>query len=438
MPMRSLSSTLVLLAGLQLLHAGPKDWPGWRGPFSNGISELKGLPDVWSETENIAWKVALEGRGHSSPVLWGDRLFLTTDLEGEVIPGAAAVKHTLEGKDFVHPEATGATREHTLKLLCFDARTGKLLWDRVAYQGRVFDDVARFNTYASPTVITDGAHVYAYFESQGLYSYDFDGKLTWKTSFGGIATLGVGTGVSPVLAGDQVIVLADQDEGKSSFIAAVSTRDGKLAWKTPRTSALTWTTPLVVDASGRKQIIVPSTENVISYDASNGKPIWQVEGLDSNVVHTPVTGHGLVFVSAGYPKKKILAIRLDPSSGQDRIAWRYDKGTGYIPSPLLLGDSLYVITDGGIVSCLDARTGLPRYEGKRFKTPAKFLSPPVAFDGRILITSQDGDTHVVKAGPEFVVLRTNSLGESINASLALAGEAIFVRSEKHLFRISYK
>ena len=427
--MKSLFVAIGLLAAF--VEGGPNDWPGWRGPTADGLSLAKGFPTSWSTSTNIAWKVPVEGRGHSSPVVWGDRLFVTTDIEGEPIPDAGAVKHVLEGQPFVHPDATGANRKHTLKLLCYDTREGKLLWDRVAYQGPAFDDVAKFNTYASPTVVTDGTRVYAYFESQGLYAFDFDGKLIWKTSLGGIATLGVGTGVSPVLAGDKVIILADQDEGKGSFIAAVSTSDGKIAWKTSRTNALTWTVPLITKAG----IIVPSTEDVVAYDPSTGTALWKTEGLDSNVVHTAVAGHGMIYVSAGYPKKKTLAIRLNPAEGEPRVAWKYEKGTGYIPSPLLVGDYLYLMTDAGLVTCLDAHTGAVKYEGKRFKQAAKFMSPPVAADGMILITSQEGETHILKAGPEFEVLADNGIEEPVYAGLALSKQSIFIRSAKHLFCI---
>ena len=428
----SIVAALLLACSLQ---AGQNDWPGWRGPASDGVSKAKGFPLTWGADSNIAWKVPVEGRGHSSPVISGDRLFITTDIEGETIPGAAAVKHILEGKPFVHPEAVGANREHTLKVLCYDTRDGKLLWDRVAYRGPAFDDVARFNTFASPTVVTDGKGVYAYFESQGLYKYDFKGKLIWAMSLGGIATLGVGTGVSPVLAGDKVVILADQDEGENSFIAAVSKSDGKLAWKFARKNALTWTTPFVIVLGKTRQIVVPSTEDVVSYDAANGKEIWKTEGLGSNVVHTPVMGHGMLFVSAGYPKKKTMAIRLQPAAGESRIAWRYEKGTGYIPSPVLLGDYLYIMTDSGLLTCLDAHTGTPRYEGKRFKTPGRFTGPLVAADGMLFITSDDGDTHVVKAGAEYQVLSDNSLGEPVYTCLAPVDGSIYMRSAKHLFCI---
>jgi outer membrane protein assembly factor BamB len=433
--MRSALLSIVTFAGVTLSPAGPPDWPAWRGPSSNGISTLKNIPVAWSAANNIAWKTPVPGRGHSSPVVWGDRLFLTTDIEGEVLPDAKPVKHRLEGQDFVHPDSVGSNHRHTLKVLCFDGATGKQLWERTAFDGAVFDDIHKFNTYASPTPVTDGKYVYAYFESQGLYKYDVDGTLLWKMSLGGIATLGVGTGVSPVLFEDKILILADQDEGEGSFLAAVSTRDGKIVWKTKRKAALTWTTPVVVEAGKRTELIVVATEHVIAYDPRTGVEIWRAEGLDSNSVHTPVFGHGMVYVTGGYPKKRTLAIRLDPEAGADRVAWKYEKGTGYIPSPILYGDYLYILTDSGLLTCLDAQTGEPKYEGKRFPTPSKFTSAPVGFDGKLMITSNDGDTYVLKAGPVYELLGTNSLDEPVFASLAIAGDSVYIRSSKNLYRV---
>src|SRR5579864_934880 len=310
---------LLILAAAATAEPPPDVWPGWRGPAS-GVSSLRTLPSAWSADRNVAWKADVPGRGHSSPVVWGNRVFLTTDIEGDVLPGADPVKHKLEGQPFVHPDSVGGNRKHTLKVLAYDAVNGKLLWERTAYEGKVFDDTHRFNTYASPTPVTDGKYVYVWFESQGLYKYDFEGNLQWSTSLGGIATLGVGYGGSPVLFEDVLLLLCDQDEGEHSFLAAVSTSDGKVRWKLDRKNQITWTTPLVVNSGGRTMLIVPATEDVVAYDPRTGKELWRAEGLAGNVVHTPVTGHGMVYVSTGYPTKKTMGIRLDPAPGEARVA----------------------------------------------------------------------------------------------------------------------
>lgn len=424
----------VLLSLSALALAGAEDWPGWRGPTASGISTLKDVPASWSADRNVAWKTPLEGRGLSSPVVWGDRIFLTADIEGEASEGVPP-KHKIRGEPFRHPDSTGMNHKHILKLMSFDAKSGKQLWERTAYHGTVNDEIHKFNTYASPTTVTDGKFVYAYFESQGLYKYDFEGNQVWKMSLGPISTEGVGSGVSPVLFEDKIIILADQDEGENSFMAAVSTKDGKIAWKVARNAQVSWTVPVIREVNKQPQLIVSGTENLIAYDPRTGKEIWRTEGVGGNSVHTPVFGHGMAFVSTGYPTKNVMAVRLNPAPGEERIAWTYKKGTGYIPNTILYGDYLYFMTDAGLLTCVDAMTGKPQYESKRFPTPGHFVSAPVAFEDKVLITSQDGDTYVLKAGPTFEILGTNSLGEGVNASLAIAGDSIYIRSEKSLYRI---
>jgi outer membrane protein assembly factor BamB len=418
-----------------IAFAGTDDWPGWRGPTANGISPLKDLPSSWSAERNVAWKTPLEGRGLSSPVVWGDRVFLTADIQGDAVEGLTPPKHHIRGEPFRHPDSMGMDHKHILKVMSFDAKSGKQLWVRTAYDGPVADEIHKFNTYASATTVTDGKFVYAYFESQGLYKYDFDGKLIWKMSLGPISTEGVGSGVSPLLFEDKIIILADQDEGQNSFMAAISTSDGKIAWKVARQAQVSWTVPVILDVNKQPQMIVSGTENLIAYDPRTGKEIWKTEGVGGNSVHTPVFGHGMVFVSTGYPTKNVMAVRLNPAPGEERVAWTYKKGTGYIPNTILYGDYMYFMTDAGLLTCVDAKTGAVQYESKRFPTPGHFAAAPVAFDGKVLITSQDGDTYVLKAGPTFEILGTNSMGEGVVASLAIAGDSIYIRSDKNLYRI---
>lgn len=425
--------TAILMSALAL--AVDDDWPGWRGPTANGVSPLKNIPSSWSADRNVAWKTPLEGRGHSSPVVWGDRIFLTTDIEGERVEGVVPPKHILRGEPFRQPDSTGMDHKHILKVMCFDTKSGKRLWERVAYQGIMADEIHKFNTYASPTTVTDGKSVYAYFGSEGLYKYDFDGNLVWKTSFGPIMTEGLGVGVSPVLFEDKIIILADQDDGDHSFLAAVSVKDGSTVWKTARKARSSSTVPVLVEVDKQTQLIVSGTEKLMAYDPRTGKEIWSTEGVGGVSVHTPVIGHGMVFASTGYPIKNIIAVRLNPGPGEERIAWTYKKGTGYIPNTILYGDYLYFLTDAGLVTCVDAVTGKVQYDSKRFPTPGHFAGAPVAFDGKLLITSQDGDTYVLKAGPEHELLGTNSLGEGVVASLAIAGDSIYIRSDKNLYRI---
>jgi outer membrane protein assembly factor BamB len=413
-------------------------WPGWRGPGGQGVAAAMGLPTEWSDTKNIAWKTPLPGRGHSSPVVWGDRIFLTTAIDGDLVPGAKAVQHMDEGKEFVHPDAIGADRKHRFEVLSIDATTGKILWERVAFEGTPYDSAHRKASFASPTAVTDGERVYAFFGAEGLYAYDFEGKLRWKATMPGIANMGVGYGTSPVLYKGLIILQCDEDSGDKSFIAAYDAKTGKEAWRVARKVQVSWATPVIVRAGERDELVTSGTEWLIAYEPGTGKELWRSKGLESNAVPSPVAGKDVVVLTSGYPSKKAVAIKPGGSgdiTGSSRVLWTYHKGTAYVPSPILYGDFVYLVTDKGLMTCLDAKTGAVKYEGARPPVAATFMASPVAFDGKILLSSQDGDTFVIKAGPTHEVLRTNSLGEAISASPAIANGRIYIRGEKTLFAI---
>lgn len=435
--MSSYRLPLLLVAAASAAFA---NWPQWRGPQSAGVSPDKDLPTSWSAAENIRWKTPIPGRGHSSPIVWGTKVFVTTAIEGPVVPGVKAPKHMMRGEEFRHPDSLGADRSHTLKVLCLDRDSGKVLWERTAHEGTIYDDRHRAGSYASATPVTDGRYVYAYFGSPGVFCYDFNGKLIWKFSPGELATMGMGVGVSPVLHENLIFLVCDQEfSGEGSFMVALDKTTGKQAWRAERAKApVTWSTPVVVRAGKRHELVVGADNVTIAYDPATGKELWRANGVGANAIPSPVVGHGMVFLSAGYPTKHAYGIRagLDGDlTDSDAIAWKYDKGAAYVPSPILYGDYLYLMTDAGLLTCLDARTGAVLYEGGRPTAPGRFFASPVAYDGKILITSQNGDTFVIKAGPKHEVLATNSLGEAVSASLALAAGRIFIRGEKHLYCI---
>lgn len=414
------------------------NWPQWRGPDGSGVSPETNLPAEWNDQKNIEWKTPLPGRGHSSPIVWGGRIFLTTSIEGPEVPGAAPVKHQIEGKEFLHPDSVGGNRRHTLKVLCVDAAAGKILWERTAYEGAVYDNRHKKNTFASPTPATDGRLVYAFFGSEGLYAYDFSGKPAWKFTPGGIATMGMGAGTSPVLFESLVILQCDEDSGERSFLVALDKKTGREVWRTPRKVQVSWATPILVKAGNRMELVTSGNENVIAYDPATGKELWRSAGVQSNAIPSPVAGHGLVFVTAGFPAKRVFAIRPGGSgdvTATPNVVWKYEKGTAYVPSPILYGGYLYLVTDRGLVTCLDAKTGEVKYEGARVPAPAMFTSSLVAMDGKLFLTSEDGDTFVIKAGPQHEVLGANSLKEPIYASLAVSHGRIFIRGDKHLYAI---
>lgn len=429
--------TAILCAGWGL--AGENDWPQWRGPQGQGISMEKGLPTEWSSTKNVLWKTRIPGDGHSSPIVWGNRIFLTTSIEGAEIPGYKRITHRdAKGEEYIHPDSMGADRLYALQVLSIDRDTGKVLWRNTAYDGPVLDDRARKNTYASCTAVTDGQYVYFFFEAQGLYCYDFNGQLIWKASFENWLKGGMGPGMSPVLYENLIILQCDRENGEGSYITALDKKTGKAVWKTARQNRRSWATPLLVTTGGRPELVASGTESVISYDPATGKELWRSKGVVSHPIPSLVTGHGMVFATAGSSTKLAMGIKLGGSGDITNtlyMVWEYRKGTAYVPSPILYGDYLYLMTETGLLTCLDARTGEVKYEGGRVPIPASFKASPVAFEDMILLTSEDGDSFLIKAGPVHEVLRTNSLAEPVWASPAISQGRIFIRAEKNLYCI---
>ncbi len=413
-----------------------RHWAQWRGPNGQGIATGV-YQDTWSPTENIAWKSPIPGRGHSSPIVYGDRIFLTTSIQGKRVPGRKAPDHL--GFDlkpgYLNPDSTAVDYDHSLHVLGIDARTGKILWNHTAYDGPMYDDRHRLNTYASASVVTDGQMVFASFEAHGMYAYTMDGTLKWKTELGNIAKAGMGPGTSPILYKNLVILQVDQEMGTGSNMRAFDRNTGKQVWRADRSHRRSWATPILFPVDGRIDLIASGAESVIAYDPETGKERWRTEGTRGHPIPSFVTTHGLVFAAAGYPTKVVLALRPEAKNEASRIAWTYNKGTAYVTSPIAIGDYLYLFTDGGITTCLDARTGAVVYEGGRAPVPSTFRASAVSFGDKFLMTSEDGDTFVVRAGPKHEVLRTNSLGEPIWASPALANGTIYIRGEKHLFAI---
>lgn len=411
-------------------------WAQWRGP--NGQGRATGTyQDTWSQTENVAWKTPIPGRGHSSPIVWGNYIFLTTSIQGKHVPGRKAPDHL--GFDmkpgYVNPDSMAVDYDHALYTLAVDATTGKILWQHQAYDGPMYDDRHRLNTYASSSVVTDGELVFASFEAHGLYAYTMNGDLKWKADLGNIAKAGMGPGTSPILYKNLVILQVDQEMGAGSNIRAFDRNTGKEVWRAERNNRRSWATPILMPVGDRLDLIASGAEAVVAYDPDTGKERWRTEGTRSHPIPSFVTTHGMVFATAGNSAKVVLALRPEAQDDASRIAWKYNKGTAYVTSPIAIGDYLYLFTDTGITTCLDARTGAVVYEGGRVPVPATFRASAVSFDDKFLMTSEDGDTFVVRAGPTHEVLRTNSLDEPIWASPALANGVIYIRTDKHLYAI---
>jgi outer membrane protein assembly factor BamB len=441
---RSTAALVVALIAAAIPSAGATDaqfnWPQWRGPDGLGVSAEADLPTEWTPTRNIAWKTAIAGRGHSSPIVWGNRIFLTTSIRGAHVPGRKAPVHPdfNHQPGYVHPDSTDVDYRYAVKVLALDTDNGRIVWEHTPYDGLMFDDRHRKNTYASPTIATDGRLVFAFFESLGLYAYDFEGRLAWKADLGPVIKAGLGPGTSPIVFENLVIVLCDQEMGKGSFLVALDRQSGKQVWRTDRTNRRSWATPLLVRANDRVELVTSGAEFVTSYDPKTGRELWRANGTQSHPIPSPVAGHGMVFMTAGSQAKRAFAVRLGGKgdlTNSSSIVWQYNKGTAYVPSPILFGRYLYLMTDTGLLTCLDAVTGERHYEGGRVPVPATFTASPVAYGDRLLLTSEDGDTFVVRAGPKHEVLATNSVGEPVYASLAIANGRIYIRGERHLFAI---
>jgi outer membrane protein assembly factor BamB len=425
---------IVLLAlALTTASVNAENWPQWRGPGGQGISSEAAVPTQWSSGKNIVWKTEVPP-GHSSPIVWNTRIFLTAAIEGDVLPGAMAVRHTVDGQEWLHPDSVAADRKQTLKVLSVDAATGKIIWERTAYEGAVYDARHRRGSFAGPTAATDGTMVFAYFGPEGLYAYDFSGALAWKV-VQPFKTHGLGTGTSQNLYQNLVIIQRDEDEGKESAIVGYDKATGREIWKTRRPVQISWSTPALVSAGGGTELVTNGSEFAIGYDPATGRELWRTKGVESNAIHSPLVGKGLVIMTAGYPAKKVIAIRPGAVGNERRVAWEYAKGTGYVLSNMLYGDYVYLLTDNGVVTCLEAATGAVKYEGGRPATPSRFMGSPVAFNGWIAMTSEDGETFMLQAGPTHNIVYTNTLDEPVYSSPAIAAGRIYIRGERHLFAI---
>ena len=434
-------SALVILIAASLSMAYAENWPGWRGPGSLGISTEKGIPTQWDLSKNVKYSVEVPGLGHSSPIIWGNRIFVTTAVNSN--PAEADWQ-----KGFPRVERKPDASEIFWKVLCYDRDTGKLLWEQTAIRRKPVNPRHTKNSYASQTPATDGTYVYAFFADQGMYCYDFNGKLIWSKDLGSFTMRnGWGTGSSPVLYKDFVIQTCDQETGKS-FIIALDKKTGKTAWRAERDELSSWSTPYLYLQGARPELIVNATRAIRSYDPQTGKLLWECRGPATSITTpTPTFSNGLIIVSSGFivePTRPITAFRpgangdITLKEGETKsadIAWRQLAAAPYIPSPTAYGDYLYVLLDQGFLACYETKTGKEVYGRKRIDVGANFSASPVVIDGRLYCASEDGDVYVIKAGPEYELLAKNSIGESIMASPAVSDGKMFIRAIKHLYCI---
>ena len=421
--------------------AALNQWAQWRGPLGTGVAPRGNPPLEWSEEKNVRWKVAIPGKGLSTPVIWGDRIFLTAAIAvGDALPdhGHAHGAH----------DNMPASYRHKFVVLAVNRRDGSILWQRTVNDERPHESTHETGSWASHSPVTDGEYVFASFGSRGIYCLDMAGELVWKKDLGNMQTLhGHGEGSSPALYGDTLIVNWDHEGG--SFVVALDKRTGSERWKVLRDEVTSWSTPLVVVHEGKPQVIIAATKRVRGYDLATGDVIWECGGLATNVVASPVAADGFVYVGNSYEFRAMLAIRLSAAKGDitntDAIVWTRDRHTPYVPSPLLYsdrapgGDRLYFLKHyQGILTCLEAKTGKTLFGPQRLPGIGNVYASLVGAAGRVYIVSLNGTTVVLEHGREFKLLATNRLDDSFSASPAIVGNELFLRGDRSLYCIGEK
>jgi outer membrane protein assembly factor BamB len=396
------------------------DWPYWRGPSSTGVARGD-APLTWSATERIAWKAEIPGRGFSSPVVWGNRVFVTTAVP---VGGGGGAR---------------ALGEHRFLVICVDRQTGKQLWEheaRVAtpHEGYHF----QYGSFASISPVTDGSHLIAYFGSRGLFAYTLDGKLVWQKDLGQLRMYQTfGEGNWPLLAGSTLLIVFDHES--ESALIAFDKATGRELWRTPRQGNTNWSGPYVTTHNGRRQVIVSASREVVGYDLETGKRIWHARGLGQNTIPAPVATDGLVTVMSGFRNPNLLTIRLGREgdlTDTDAIVWQNQRGNSYTASPVLHDGKLYVLTDSGQLTCWDMKTGKAFYQQQRLPKAYNFKASPVAANGKLYLASEEGDVIVVKMGDTFEVLATNTIpGETFIATPAIVDGGIYLRGKNTLYAI---
>jgi outer membrane protein assembly factor BamB len=396
-----MTQTILLLSLLFL----SQDWPEFRGPTGQGNSDERGLPLVWSETKNVRWKVAIPGRGWSSPAIHGDRIWLTTATE--------------EGK--------------SLRAISVDRNTGAILQNVEVFRLKSLGNLNSKNSQASPTPVLEGDRVYLHFGAYGTACITQSGEVVWKTRLD-YDNGQHGPGGSPVIYDNLLILSCDGQDVQ--YVVALDKLTGKIKWKKLREGYQAYTTPLIVRLPAGDQVISPGAFRAVSYEPRTGKELWQVRYGDgfSNVPR-PVYGNGLVFICTGFQQPSLLAVRLDGRGDvtKSHIAWTLKRGVSLTPSPLLVGDELYMVSDNGVASCIDAKTGASHWQ---VRLGGNHSASPLYADGRIYFLSEEGESVVIAPGKEFKALGKNQLDGPTLASMAVSNGSIFVRSQTHLYRLS--
>jgi outer membrane protein assembly factor BamB len=424
---------ICLIAFAATLHAS--DWPQWRGPDGQGHADATDLVSTWSETNNVRWKTALPGRGWSSPVIEGDQIWMTAATEVEATPEKTQERMRAGKAD----KPMNVCERVTFHALCVDKNSGALLHNLELMDEKEPQYIHRLNSYASPTPVIEKGRLYCHFGTFGTVCVDTKtAKVRWQNRNLHVVHEN-GPGSSPIIVNDHLIFHMDGID--EQFIVALDKNTGDVAWQTKRSGALhtnpqmrkAYATPLLTEIGGQAQLLSPAADWLYSYEPSTGRELWKLNygALGYSVVPRPLTGHGLAYICTSFDRSELLAIRLE--SAEHEIAWRYNKGVSQMPCPTLVGNEIYFVTDSaGIVTCLDARTGEERWKER---IGGNFSAAPLLADGKLYFFSREGVTTVLKPGPKFQLLAQNTLDGSLMASAAAVDKALFLRTDKALYRI---
>ncbi len=433
----------VLLAATVPVCAS-ENWPRFRGPGARGVASNRDAPDYWSAIDNIRWKTEIAGRGWSSPIVWGNHVFLTT-VVGE--DDSNPPKGKVEGGEAFSEHRQQSTSDRQWKVLCLDLLSGKVKWERLVHRGPPPAPIHVKNSYATETPVTDGDRVYACFGNVGVFCFDFSGRLVWsRATPPHMMQYDAGTAASPVLDGDRVYLVNDNEE--QSYLLALDKRTGQEVWRVDRDEKSNWCTPYIWKHEKRTEIVTSGSGKVRAYDL-DGQLLWWFTGMSGITVPTPFAGQGLLYVSSGYIRDKqrpVYAIRpgavgdisLQPGETSNAaIAWHRPKAAPYHPTPLLYDGRLYVLYDRGWLSAFDPQTGAPLFEKERFPRGGQFWASPWAAGGRVFCLNEDGVTFVLRAGDRFELLSTNKLADDdmCFATPAVAGDRLLIRSSVRIYCI---
>jgi outer membrane protein assembly factor BamB len=435
---------LAALATTASLFAASPEWPQFRGPGARGVAENPRLPERWSATENVEWRTDVPGRGWSCPIVAGNRVFLTT------VASEGVMEDPKKGLYFGGERRDIPKTAHQWLVLCYDLQTGREIWRRQAHTGAPENPLHVKNTYASETPVTDGERVYAYFGNVGLFCHDLEGKLLWKTSWPPVKTrYGWGSAASPVLHKDRLFVVNDNEDG--SYITALEAKTGRQLWRRDRDEKSNWATPFMWQNDKLTEVVTAGTKKVRSYDL-DGNLLWELGGMSTIVIPTPFEAGGLLYVCSGYVGDKhrpVYAIKPgargdislpEGETSSEFIAWYQPTAAPYNPSPLVYKGNFYVLFDFGFLGCYDAKSGRQFYEKERIRPEGQtaFTASPWGYKDRVFALSEDGDTYVFEAGPQFKLLHKNSLDEMCMASPAIAGDRLLIRSLTRLYCLRQK